>query len=605
MTSSPNSLPAAGATVRADGVTYCTWAPAAAAVAVDVESPNGSGRRLLLERHETGYHYGLDEGGQAGDAYLYNLEGIGRFADPVSRAQRDSVEGRSLVVDPQLFGWSDGDWRRPAFRDLVIYELHVGTFTEAGTFRGAIERLDHVRRLGATAIEILPVADFPGTRNWGYDGVLIYAPARAYGAPDDFRALVNAAHERGLAVILDVVYNHFGPSGNHVLSFSPDYCRNDRQTPWGSAFNLDPAHCTPVRSFFLQNPLYWMDEFHIDGFRLDAAHEIFDSSEPHLLKEITAAVRDRGGYVTAEDDRNSSAMIRTDEEGGFGFHAVWADDFHHSARVGQTGEKFGYLGEFSGTVEETLDALGHGWIFRGQVSTRRGQARGSDASALPPERFIHCISNHDQVGNRAFGERIGQLVAPDAYRALSALICLTPYTPLLFMGQEWRASTPFLYFTDHEPDLGEKVTIGRRQEFADFPGFDDPAALTTIPDPQAEETFRQSKLNWAETENETLALYRECLALRGSRAAFRPTDRRGWSVQKQAGGAGLIDLGAIQLVFDLAGGRTGEFGDGRVILSTEESRFGGSDAITWQDGHVRFASKGLVVVERDGTVGGV
>jgi maltooligosyltrehalose trehalohydrolase len=534
-----------GAEAKPDGVEYRAWSPEHDTIAVEifVGSNGANPKRLPMDRDANGCHVARHPEGKPGDRYRFVLPDGKTVADPGSRYQRESVHEFSVVIDPSAYRWNDRAWQRPRFRDLVIYELHIGTFTPQGTFRAAIEKLPHLRDLHVNAIEIMPVGDFPGRWNWGYDGVLIYAPSRAYGTPDDLRALVDAAHQQGIAVILDVVYNHFGPDGNFLGAFSKTFFTEKHHTPWGSAFNFDGEHCEPVREFFIKNPIYWMEEFHIDGFRLDATHEITDDSQRHLFQEITGGIHARGGYAIAEDFRNEAQMLADEGAGGYGFDAIWADDFHHVARVGQTQMREGYYADFSGTLEELIDTLSHGWLYRGQPSCVLKSARGTECAHLPPSSFIHCLSNHDQVGNRAFGERLHHVISADAYRALSMLLCLSPYTPMLFMGQEWGATSPFLYFCDHNEELGPLITEGRRREFSCFSGFKDHAALEKIPDPQAESTFLQSKLKWAEVTEpghaETMALYAECLRLRETVAAFRPESRDSWEVTR-LNGAGAI-----------------------------------------------------------------
>jgi maltooligosyltrehalose trehalohydrolase len=584
-----------GADVARHGVAYRVWAPDCNRVEVQVQPASGSGERLLtLRSDEHGQWQGSDAEGRAGDRYKFRLDGGDAFPDPGSRGQVESVHDWSVVVDSEQYQWQDAGWSRPAFRDLVIYEVHVGTFTREGTFLAAIGKLGYLRELGVSAIEIMPIGDFPGSRNWGYDGVLIYAPARAYGSPDDLRALVDAAHQHGLAVILDVVYNHFGPDGNYLSKYTSAFFTDEHHTPWGSAVNFDGPGSEFVRRFFLENPIYWMHEFHIDGFRLDATHAIIDTSEPHILAEIAAEVHARGGYVIAEDERNEAKLLQDPQEGGYGFDGVWADDFHHVARVSQTGQRESYFRDFEGTLEQLVDTLQHGWHYRGQFSQARGEARGTECRALPPSKFIHCISNHDQAGNRAFGERINASVDPEGYRALSMLLCLTPYTPMLFMGQDWAASTPFLYFVEHNDELGPLITEGRRREFSDFPEFSDHAALERIPDPQASQTFETSKLNWQEREQpehaEILTLYSECLRLRNAVTAFRPGERQTWDVQQLSSGIGgiRIDDGRTSylLLINLTGAHSGSLAEEsfallpagerwEVVFSSNEARFGG------------------------------
>jgi maltooligosyltrehalose trehalohydrolase len=385
-----------------------------------------------------------------------------------------------------------------------------------------------------------------------------------------------------------------GPDGNYLGAYAPGYFDEARKTPWGGALRFDDPDYRPLRALFVANPLYWRDEFHIDGFRLDATHAILDGSPRHILEEITGAIHDHGGFAIAEDSRNESRLILPAEENGLGFDAVWADDFHHSVRVSNTHEEEGYLGDFSGLVTEIVETLRNGWFYRGQYSAHRESKRGSECRHIAPRKFIHCISNHDQVGNRALGERLNHCVSREAYLAASALLCLSPYTPLLFMGQEWAASTPFLFFTDHEEELGKLVTKGRREEFKDFAAFSTPATLARIPDPQALKTFNDSKLVWDEVGDEkkslTLELYRRCLALRRQEADFRPATRETWHVEALEMGAGALRIkgGASDwlVLFDLEGGHSGSLAEEwickprraegwELILSTAAKDFGG------------------------------
>ncbi len=523
-----SSLRTQGAELVPGGVRYRTWCKHREASVRIVDRAGQVLRELALQAEGECYFSVLDAQGVAGDFYQYSFGGSQGWPDPTSRWQPEGVHGPSMVIDPAAYRWETTDWSAPAMAELVIYEVHVGTFTPAGTFRSAIERLDHLVRLGVTAVELMPVADFPGERNWGYDGVMLYAPARAYGSPDDLRALVDAAHARGLAVILDVVYNHLGPDGNYTGVYHHDYVNPERHTPWGAALNYGAA---PTRAFFVENAVYWRREFRIDGFRLDATHAIADQSPTHLLAEIADRVHSLGGFVIAEDERNDPRLLRPVGEGGFGMDGVWADDFHHILRVMLTGQRDGYFADFSGTAEELADTLKHGWLYRGQERLSAGGQRGGDTDGLARPQFVYCISNHDQVGNRAFGERLEHTISAAAYRAASALLCLVPETPLLFMGQEWSASTPFQFFTDHNPELGRLVTQGRRQEFRKFEAFRDPKMRATIPDPQARSTFDNSKLRWAEVDAPghagVLCLYRECLALRRTHPAWRADAREG------------------------------------------------------------------------------
>jgi maltooligosyltrehalose trehalohydrolase len=499
--------------------------------------------------------------------------------------------------------------------DLVIYELHVGTFTREGTFRDIAARFDHLKGIGVNAIELMPIADFAGDRNWGYDCVSIYAPSRAYGKPDDLRALVNAAHGAGLAVILDVVYNHLGPDGNYMGAFSDHYFNPVHHTPWGAAFNLDGPDAAPVRRHFAENPLYWVKEFHMDGFRLDATHAIPDDSPKHLIQEIAEEIQVLGGLVICEDPRNERKLILPREKGGYGCDAVWADDFHHVVRVQMTNENEGYMGYFKGTMEELLKTVREGWLFTGELQ-RDGIPRGTSGVDIEPEHFVHCISNHDQVGNRAYGDRVNQLISPAAYRAASALLIAGPYTPMFFMGQEWSSSSPFLYFTDHHAELGKGVTEGRRKEFSEFSEFKDSSKRALIPDPQALTTFTKSKLNWTELEQpphrETLRLYSDFVRFRQANLTDR--HRGHWQVEqvsrtaiairyhRKSGGDILIvtqlttNDSILKLESELlrpANGRAWE-----IVLSSNEPIYGGK-AAAHLDGRTMALTEPELVVFRE------
>jgi maltooligosyltrehalose trehalohydrolase len=521
-----------GAESSVAGVSFRTWATEKKSVSVVLLDASRSPiRELPAQTDSSGYYSVEDSDAKPGMFYQYRLDG-NVFPDPATRFQPFGVHGPSEILASNTFVWSDQGWRPPKPGDLIIYELHVGTFSSAGTFRAVIEHFDHLLRLGVNAIEIMPIADFPGNRNWGYDGVNLYAPCRAYGRPDDLRYLVNTAHAAGLAVILDVVYNHFGPDGNYFGAYSKDYFNPEHHTPWGAAFNFDGERSAAVRSFFLENATYWREEFHFDGFRLDATHAIPDNSDTHVIQEITEEIQGRGGLVICEDPRNERRIVLPRSEGGYGCDAVWADDFHHVVRTLMTGEDEGYLGYFEGTPEQLLATIREGWLFTGQLQ-KDGIPRGTKGVDLAPDRFVVCISNHDQVGNRAFGDRLHTVISPESYRAASALCLLVPYTPMLFMGQEWACSSPFCYFTDHEPVLGRNISKGRRKEFEQFSAFRDPKKRQKIPDPQAESTFLWSKLNWQEISTgvhpATLRLYQEVTRFRQTKLTDR---RRGiWRVE--------------------------------------------------------------------------
>ena len=466
-------------------------------------------------------------GVRPGDRYSYRLDGALR-PDPASRFQPEGVHGPSEVIDSGAYLWRDDEWRGLSLGPLVVYELHVGTFTPEGTFDAARRCLPHLRSLGVTAIELMPLADFAGARNWGYDGVALFAPARVYGRPDDLRALVDAAHAVGLGVILDVVYNHLGPEGAYLPQFNPDYITDRHATPWGGAVNLDGRGSEVVRRFVIDNAVHWIREYHLDGLRLDATHALIDESPVHLVAELGAAVRAAARWpvvLHAEDHRNLATIVQPPGEGGWGLDGVWADDYHHVVRRLMAGDSYGYYEDFQGTTEELATTIRQGWLYTGQPSRHMKCPRGTDPSRVPMRASVVCLQNHDQVGNRAGGDRLHHAIDLAAWRAATTVLLTSPMTPLLFMGQEWAAGTPFLYFTDLEPGLGRAVTEGRRKEFKSFPGF---AAQREVPDPQDEVTFRASTLRWQErrapAHAATLALYTRLLALRRTHTALQASE---------------------------------------------------------------------------------
>ena len=529
-------LPGLGACVQGGVTTFNVWAPDVRTVELVVEPDAAPRHARRLSPGLDGYWSGAFDDLGAGTRYRYRLDGADDrvFPDPASRFQPYGVHGPSEIVDPSAFTWTDSGWRVPPLEALVTYELHVGTFTPSGTFDGVAERLDYLARLGVTAIELMPVGDFAGDHNWGYDGAAIFAPARCYGTPDRLRALVTAAHDRGLAVILDVVYNHFGPDGAYAAAFSPYYFSDRHTSPWGRGINFDGPHSEQVRRFFIENALQWVRDYHVDGLRLDATHAIVDDGAPHFLAELTSAVRGGAGrdvVIVAEDHRNLSLMMQPVEQGGYGIDAVWADDFHHQARVHTAGDRDGYYADYSGTADDLVKTVAQGWFFTGQHSAHLRGPRGTDPSPLQPPRFVLCLQNHDQVGNRVDGARLHHHIDPAAYRALSALLLLAPHSPLLFMGQEWSAGTPFQFFTDHNEDLGRRVTEGRRAEFGAFESF----GGATVPDPQEPATFHRSRLRWTELEEPAhaavLRLYQRLLALRRSHPALQSPTRECFDIR--------------------------------------------------------------------------
>lgn len=584
-----------GAFPEGEGIRFHLWAPTARQVDVVREH----GPALALHRREDGYFTGWFRELRIGDRYRYRIDGAGPFPDPASRFQPEGVHGPSEIIDARPFPWSDADWPGVKLEELVLYELHVGTFTPAGTFAAVTERLPDLVELGVTAIELMPIADFPGRRNWGYDGVCLFAPARCYGRPDDLRRLVNEAHRLGLAVFLDVVYNHLGPDGNYLRAFSPYYFTDRHQTPWGDALNFDGDSSAPVRAFFLANALYWLSEYHFDGLRLDATHAILDDSPRPFLAELTEEVRqalpERSIVLIAEDHRNLAQMIRSHQQGGWGLDGVWADDFHHQLRRLLAGDHEGYYHDFTGSVDDLVTTIRQGWFYCGQYSDYLQETRGTDPTGLNPRSFVVCLQNHDQVGNRALGERLHHQIDLAAYRAASALLLCVPQTPLLFMGQEWACSAPFLYFTDHHEELGRLVTQGRRQEFRHFSSFSDPQAQQKIPDPQAEQTFQVSILPWSEVDQEPHAsirrLYRALLHLRRTEPALQSAKREEYQVeafaetillrrQSPSGptlllvvrlrGSGVVDLQAHPLA------RPGSGHGWEMVLNTDDPAYGSS-----------------------------
>jgi maltooligosyltrehalose trehalohydrolase len=613
----PQSRVRLGSLPTANGVLYRVWAPAVSRLELEVLDRAGVLRRREMNRNADGVFSCLDSDGAAGDAYRFRLDSRISLPDPASRFQPDGVHGASRVVDVEHYSWKTTGYVRPRFRDLVIYELHVGTFSEPGTFRGVVERLPYLKALGITAIELMPIADFPGRWNWGYDGVCWYAPARCYGHPDDLRFLIDMAHALGIAVIIDVVYNHFGPDGNYLGAYVGDYLDEATKTPWGGAIKYGRPELRGLRDFVIGNVDYWMQDFRIDGFRLDATHEIVDASSQHILAELTDRIHELGGYAIAEDSRNDARLVRPTAKGGFGFDAVWADDFHHVVRVTHTHESESYLGDFEGTIAELARTIQEGWLYNGQHSLRSGRARGTASSELPSGSCVHCISNHDQVGNRAFGDRLSHIISLDAYLAASALLCLSPHVPMLFMGQEWGASTPFLFFTDHSGQLAQSVSEGRRNEFKAFSAFQNEGSMASIPDPQEERTFQASRLIWREQAAtpyaHILTLYTECLRLRRTEVAFRPLDRSAYwakELRMRICAIGLKSPDSDWLILvDLVGGHSGSLedlpeelsaADWRMILSTREGRFGGDEqcALSASLKYANFSRPELIVLKR-------
>ena len=519
-----HSMPFGAQWAPGSGTRFRLWAPGCERLDLLVE---GEPPRAMAPEGEGWYELGLESAGP-GTLYRFGLPDGTRVPDPASRFQPRDVHGPSQVIDPAAYFWRDGDWAGRPWHEAVVYELHLGAFTPEGTFRSAIGKLDHLVALGVNAVEIMPVADFPGRRNWGYDGVLPYAPDGSYGGPEDFKALVEAAHARGISVILDVVYNHFGPDGNYLSAYAPAFFTDRHKTPWGAAINYDGAHSRPVRDFAIHNALYWIEEFHLDGLRLDAVHAIVDDSQPDLLDELVERVRaattDRPLHLILENEDNvARRLVRSDAGMPERYTAQWNDDVHHVLHAAASGEDKGYYADYLGDTEKLGRSLAEGFAFQGEVMPYRGAERGEPSATLPPDAFLAFIQNHDQIGNRAFGDRISQFVSPEAVRAIAAVYLLLPQIPMLFMGEEWASSRPFPFFCDFEGDLADAVRKGRRQEFARFPEFRLPETRERIPDPLAEATFLSAKLDWdkadAEPHRSVLDWYKRILSVRHARIA--------------------------------------------------------------------------------------
>jgi maltooligosyltrehalose trehalohydrolase len=512
---SPDDKPL-GASLSRDGrCSFLVWVPRAKQVDVHITRPRD--RVIAMHFLQFGYFYADATAIEPETEYKYLLDGQKDRPDPASRFQPHGVHGASQVVAPE-FSWSDRSWSGIPLTHYVIYELHVGTFTPEGTFDAIIPRIPYLKDLGITAIEIMPIAQFPGDRNWGYDGVYPFAVQNSYGGPEGFKRLVDACHASGIAVVLDVVYNHLGPEGNYSGDFAPYFTPNYK-TAWGDALNFEGPDSDPVRRYFLDNALQWVDEFHVDALRLDAVHAILDISARPFLQEMAVAVEEfaqksnRHIYLMPESNRNDAAMVRSREVGGWGLASVWNDDFHHALHAQLTSERDGYYQDFSGGLEDLAQSFRHGFVFTGQYSKYRKRRHGNSSANLQGEHFIVCAQNHDQIGNRREGDRLSRDMSFEQLKIAAAAVLLSPFLPLIFMGEEYGERAPFQYFVSHEDlDLIEAVRKGRIEE------FESSERGAYIPDPQSEETFRRSKLNWGlreEGQHKTLwNFHRELLRLR-------------------------------------------------------------------------------------------
>jgi malto-oligosyltrehalose trehalohydrolase len=514
-----------GAALQEDGrVRFALWAPGARRVQLALSGTSGP-RTLEVPAHEEGWFELITDAATAGSRYRYRIDDNLEVPDPASRCNPDGVHGASMVIDPHAFAWPREPWRAKPWHTAVVYELHTGTFSPEGTFAGIERRLDHLVELGITVIELMPIAQFPGRVGWGYDGVLPFAPHAAYGTPEQLKSLVVAAHRRGLAVMLDVVYNHFGPEGNYLHAYAPQFFNERHRTPWGAAMNFDGPANRAVREFLIHNALYWLDEYRLDGLRLDAVHAICDDSTPDFLTELARCVRagpglERPIYLVLENAANEARYLAKPGSPE-AFDAQWNDDEHHCFHVILTGERDGYYADYAERPHTLLcRCLAEGFAFQGERSPATGEhVRGEASAHLPPTAFMPFLQNHDQIGNRALGERFSVLAgSSEALRAVTAIVLLAPSPPLLFMGEEWGAVEPFPYFCELEPELAAKVREGRRREFARFAQFADESALQRLPDPGAPATFESACLDWralAEPAHaEWLAYYRRLLTIR-------------------------------------------------------------------------------------------
>jgi maltooligosyltrehalose trehalohydrolase len=546
-----------GAESTPAGTHFRVWAPKRRTVEVVLEN----GAAAPLDRAPSGYFSGIVPAASEGSLYRFRLDGADAFPDPASRFQPSGPHGPSQVVDPARFHWTDAAWPGLTLEGQVIYEMHIGTFTREGSWDAACRELAELASAGITVLEIMPVADFPGRFGWGYDGVGLFAPVAIYGAPDDFRRFVDDAHRHGLGVILDVVYNHIGPDGNYLKQFSADYFTDRYANEWGEALNFDGPDSAPVREWIASNAAYWAAEFHIDGLRLDATHQIFDASPRHILADIADAMRraaaaaNRTVLVIAENEAQESRLARPAAEDGCGLDALWNDDFHHSAIVAATGRNDAYYSGFVGRPQEFLSALKYGYLFQGQRYTWQSKRRGTPAWGLRPAQFVTYIENHDQIANSARGERLDRLTSPGRLKALTALLLLAPGTPMLFQGQEFAASTPFLFFADHDERLRSIVREGRIQFLAQFRSLAQPEMRAYFADPGAPATFERCKLDFSERRRHAplYQLHKDLLRLRREDPVFR--------AQRPGGIDGAV-LGPEAFVLRYFGGR----GNDRLLL---------------------------------------
>jgi maltooligosyltrehalose trehalohydrolase len=514
-------LPIGAEPTRGGGASFRVWAPRRRHVWVVIEASSGDTRTEPLRSDDDGYFSALIDDVPVGSLYHYRLADDERlYPDPASRFQPSGPHGPSQLVDPSAFQWTDGKWAGVTLLGQILYEMHVGTFTREGTWAAAAAELPRLAELGVSVLEVMPVADFPGAFGWGYDGVNLFAPTRLYGSPDDFRYFVDSAHAMGIAVILDVVYNHFGPDGNYLAQFAHEYFTDRYENEWGDAINFDGPGSGPVREFILANAGYWIDEFHLDGLRLDATQQIFDASEEHITAAIVRRVRQaahpRHSIVVAENEPQDVRLIRKTSDDGFGVDCLWNDDFHHTAVVALTGRREAYYSPYYGTPQELISTTKRAFLYQGQWYNWQRQGRGTPTFGLPHEAFVSYIENHDQVANSGRGTRLRQLSSPGRYRAITTLLLVGPATPMLFQGQEYGSTRPFVYFADHEPDLARAIAQGRAKFLSQFPSLAEPEMQRQLADPSDAASFEASKLDSGEmrADREVYALHRDLIRLR-------------------------------------------------------------------------------------------
>jgi maltooligosyltrehalose trehalohydrolase len=523
--SSSRRLPIGAELLDAGGASFRVWAPRCHKVEVALED----GQSIELQSEPDGYFAGISKSMAAGSLYRFRLDANSDLIpDPASRYQPQGVHGPSEIVDPSTFQWTDNDWPGITCRGQVLYEMHIGTFTSEGTWNAAAARLGELKELGLTCLEVMPVGEFPGQFGWGYDGVDLFAPTRAYGTPDDMRRFVNTAHAHGLGVILDVVYNHLGPDGNYLKAFSDHYFTTKHCNDWGESLNFDDVGAAGVRTYFVSNARHWISEYHLDGFRFDATQAILDDSKEHILAEISRAARDaapsKSLYLIAENEPQLTRIVRPFQADGYGFDALWNDDFHHSAMVALTGRNEAYFTDYLGSPQEFISACKHGYLFQGQFSAWQMKRRGTTGLDLRPCAFVNYIQNHDQIANYGHGERAHQLSGLAQFRAMTVLLLLAPQTPLLFQGQEFAASSPFQYFADHTGELPELIRKGRLKELSQFPSNAHPEMQAVMRDPADRATFERCRLDWSQRSkgfhSQIYELHKELLALRRNDPVF-------------------------------------------------------------------------------------